>query len=112
MNVCTFVGRLTSDPNINTRNLDNGSTLKVVTFTLAVRRSFKNKQTGNYDADFIPCVAFGNSAEYCEKYFHQGLRVCVSGHIQTPDRYTDQNGNVVYPNNQLVLEKQETWRKS
>ena len=104
MNVCTFVGRLTSDPNINTRNLDNGSTLKVVTFTLAVRRSFKNKQTGNYDADFIPCVAFG---EYCEKYFHQGLRVCVSGHIQTPDRYTDQNGNVVYPNNQLVLEKQE-----
>ena len=107
MNVCTFVGRLTSDPNINTRNLDNGSTLKVVTFTLAVRRSFKNKQTGNYDADFIPCVAFGNSAEYCEKYFHQGLRVCVSGHIQTPDRYTDQNGNVVYPNNQLVLEKQE-----
>ena len=107
MNVCTFVGRLTSDPNVNTRNLDNGSTLKVVTFTLAVRRSFKNKQTGNYDADFIPCVAFGNSAEYCDKYFHQGLRVCVSGHIQTPDRYTDQNGNVVYPNNQLVLEKQE-----
>ena len=107
MNVCTFVGRLTSDPNINTRNLDNGSTLKVVTFTLAVRRSFKNKQTGNYDADFIPCVAFGNSAEYCDKYFHQGLRVCVSGHIQTPDRYTDQDGNVVYPNNQLVLEKQE-----
>ena len=107
MNVCTFVGRLTSDPNVNTRNLDNGSTLKVVTFTLAVRRSFKNKQTGNYDADFIPCVAFGNSAEYCDKYFHQGLRVCVSGHIQTPDRYTDQDGNVVYPNNQLVLEKQE-----
>ena len=107
MNVCTFVGRLTSDPNVNTRNLDNGSTLKVATFTLAVRRSFKNKQTGNYDADFIPCVAFGNSAEYCDKYFHQGLRVCVSGHIQTPDRYTDQDGNVVYPNNQLVLEKQE-----
>ena len=107
MNVCTFVGRLTSDPNVNTRNLDNGSTLKVVTFTLAVRRSFKNKQTGNYDADFIPCVAFGNSAEYCDKYFHHGLRVCVSGHIQTPDRYTDQDGNVVYPNNQLVLEKQE-----
>ena len=107
MNVCTFVGRLTSDPNVNTHNLDNGSTLKVVTFTLAVRRSFKNKQTGNYDADFIPCVAFGNSAEYCDKYFHQGLRVCVSGHIQTPDRYTDQDGNVVYPNNQLVLEKQE-----
>lgn len=107
MNVCTFVGRLTSDPNANTHNLDNGSTLKVVTFTLAVRRSFKNKQTGNYDADFIPCVAFGNSAEYCDKYFHQGLRVCVSGHIQTPDRYTDQDGNVVYPNNQLVLEKQE-----
>ena len=47
MNVCTFVGRLTSDPNVNTRNLDNGSTLKVVTFTLAVRRSFKNKQTGS-----------------------------------------------------------------
>ena len=107
MNVCTFVGRLTSDPNVNTRNLDNGSTLKVVTFTLAVRRSFKNKQTGNYDADFIPCVAFGNSAEYCDKYFHHGLRVCVSGHIQTPDRYTDQDGNVVYPNTQLVLEKQE-----
>ena len=107
MNVCTFVGRLTSDPNVNTRNLDNGSTLKVVTFTLAVRRSFKNKQTGNYDADFIPCVAFGNSAEYCDKYFHHGLRVCISGHIQTPDRYTDQDGNVVYPNNQLVLEKQE-----
>ena len=72
-------------------------------YTLAVERKFK--KDGEPTADFIPCVAFGKLAEFAEKYFRQGLRVSVSGHIQTSN-YTNKDGVKVYTT-QVVIEEQE-----
>lgn len=72
-------------------------------YTLAVERKFK--RDGEPTADFIPCVAFGKLAEFAEKYFRQGLRVSVSGHIQTGS-YTNKDGVKVYTT-QVIIEEHE-----
>ena len=71
---------------------------------MAVDRRF-NKRDGEATADFISCVAFGRSAEFAEKYFHQGLKVVVTGRIQTGS-YTNRDGNKVYTPD-VVVEDQE-----
>ena len=95
---------MTSDPQINY----NGE-LCIARYTLAVDRQFK-KET-EQGADFIRCVAFGKSAEWCEKYTEKGLKLAVEGRIQTGS-YEDKNGNTVYTtdviiNNQEFVEKKK-----
>lgn len=50
-------------------------------------------------------MAFGKPAEFAEKYFRQGLRVSISGRIQT-NNYTNKDGVKVYTT-QVVIEEQE-----
>ena len=64
------------------------------TMTVAVRRSHKN-QNGTYDADFLPVVAWRQTADYCNKYLHKGSKVLVEGTIQTRN-YTAQDGTKRY----------------
>ena len=75
--------------------------MAVARYTLAVDRRGK----GERNADFIPCVAFDKAAEFTEKYFRQGMRVLVSGHIQTGS-YTNREGQKVYTTN-VILTSQE-----
>ena len=89
MNNVSLTGRFTRDPDI--RYTDGGST--VARFTLACDRRYK--QEGGPTADFISCVAFGKTAEFIEKYFLQGMKMELSGRIQTGS-YTNQDGNKVY----------------
>lgn len=56
-------------------------------------------------ADFISCVAFGRSAEFAQKYFRQGLKVVITGRIQTGS-YTNRDGNKVYTTD-VAVEEQE-----
>ena len=58
LNQIILVGRLTRD--INVHKSDKG--VKVATISLAIPRSFKNMD-GNYDTDFVDCVAFDAIAE-------------------------------------------------
>ena len=67
--------------------------MAIARYTLAVDRRFK--RDGEATADFIGCVAFGRSAEFAEKYFRQGLKVVVSGRIQTGS-YKTQTGETRY----------------
>lgn len=101
MNKVVLVGRLTRDPEI--RYPQNSNTAAVGRYTVAVDRKFK--RDNEPIADFIPCVVFGRSAEFAEKYFRQGMRVSVSGHIQTGS-YTNRNGEKVYTT-EVVVEEQE-----
>lgn len=94
LNNVQIQGRLTKTPEYNQQN-------QVVRFTIACQRSFKNKQTGDYDADFIRCVSFGKRAQFISQYFHKGGRVIVSGRWQTGS-YTDKQGNKVYTNDLVV----------
>lgn len=81
----------------------------IANYTLAVDRRFKRE--GEPTADFIPCVAFGKMGEVAEKYFRQGLRVSVSGRIQTGS-YTNKDGVKVYTTNVLVEEQEFAESKS
>ena len=101
MNKVILVGRLTRDPEM--RNSNGESNTAIARYTLAVDRRYKRE--GEAGADFISCVAFGRSAEFAEKYFHQGLKVVVTGRIQTGS-YTNRDGNKVYTTD-VVVEDQE-----
>lgn len=76
----------------------------VTRFSVAVNRDFKNK-SGEYDADFINCVAFGRTAEFIDKYFSKGMRIGLIGRIQTGS-YTNKDGQKVYTTD-VVCEKAE-----
>jgi single-strand DNA-binding protein len=78
MNITALEGRLTKDPEV--RYTQNNNTA-VAKFTLAVNRMFK--QEGQPEADFIPIVVFGKTAENCGKYIGKGRLVSVVGRIQT-----------------------------
>ena len=77
--------------------------MAVARYTVAVDRRFKRDNEPT--ADFIPCVVFGRAAEFAEKYFRQGLRVSVSGRIQTGS-YMNKDGVKVYTT-EVIVEEQE-----
>lgn len=89
MNKSILVGRLTKDVELKTTQ----SGVSVCSFTIAVNRKFKNSE-GNYDADFINCVAWRGQAEFLSKYFEKGSVVGIVGTIQT--RSYDSDGHKVW----------------
>ena len=101
MNKAILVGRLTRDPEVRYSQDENPTA--VARYTVAVDRRFKRE--GETTADFIPCVVFGRSAEFTEKYFRKGMRVSISGHIQTGN-YTNKDGVKVYTT-VVIVEEQE-----
>lgn len=78
INNVSFNGRLTDDPEL--RYTQNGTA--VVNFTIAIQRSRKNK-SGDYETDFIDCVAFRGKAEWIAQNIEKGEMVGISGRIQT-----------------------------
>ena len=101
MNKVILVGRLTRDPEVRYSQGEN--TMAIARYTIAVNRRFKRE--GDPEADFIRCVVFGRAAEFAEKYFRQGLRIAISGRIQTGS-YTNKEGIKVYTT-EVVVEEQE-----
>lgn len=87
MNKVILTGRLTQTPELKKTN----SGTSVVQFSVAVRRNFKNAD-GEYDTDFINCVAWRQTAELIAKYFAKGDGITVSGAIQTR-KYTAKDGS-------------------
>lgn len=86
MNKFIGLGRLTKEPEL--RSTQSG--LKITSFTLAINRNFKNKE-GKYDADFLNCQAFKNTAEFIEKYFKKGSMMAITARAQTRN-YDDNDG--------------------
>lgn len=101
MNKVILMGRLTRDPEV--RYTAGEEAKAIARYTLAVDRRFKRE--GEATADFINCVAFGRQAEFAEKYFHQGIKILVTGRIQTGS-YTNKEGRKVYTTD-VVVEEQE-----
>ena len=101
MNKVVLMGRLTRDPEVRYSQGENA--LAIARYTLAVDRRFR--RDGEQSADFINCVVFGKSAEFTERYFRQGMRITVSGRIQTGS-YTNKDGVKVYTT-EVVVEEQE-----
>ena len=102
MNRVILMGRLTRDPDVRYSQGGEGS-MAVARYTLAVDRRFKRDNEPS--ADFIPCVVFGRSGEFAEKYFRQGMRVVVCGRIQTGS-YVNKDGQKVYTTD-IIVDDQE-----
>ena len=105
MNRVILMGRLTKDPDI--RYTQGERSMAIARYTLAVDRRGRRGQDNaeQQTADFINCVAFDRAAEFAEKYFRQGMRVLVSGRIQTGS-YVNQEGRKVYTT-EVILDDQE-----
>ena len=103
MNKVILMGRLTRDPEVRYSQGENSTA--IARYTLAVDRRFRRNNDGEQTADFSGCVACGRSAEFAEKYFRQGLKVIVTGRIQTGS-YTNKEGQKVYTTD-VVVEDQE-----
>lgn len=101
MNKVILMGRLTRDPEV--RYSAGESSTAVAKYTLAVDRRYR--RDGEATADFISCTAFGRSAEFAERYFHQGIKIVVTGRIQTGS-YTNRDGQKVYTTD-VIVEDQE-----
>ncbi len=104
MNKVILMGRLTRDPDV--RYSAGEQATAVARYTLAVdRRRGRNNGDGEQTADFINCVAFGRAGEFAEKYFHKGIKIAITGRIQTGS-YTNKEGQKVYTTD-VVVEEQE-----
>lgn len=105
MNKIILIGRLTRD--VEMRYGTNNNNTAIARYTLAVNRPYK--QNGGQEADFLPCIAFGETAEFAEKYLAKGMRVAIEGRIQTGS-YTNRDGQKVYTTD-VVVERQEFLEK-
>lgn len=101
MNKTILMGRLTADPDVKYTAGDNPTA--VAKYQLAVKRNYARE--GQPNADFIRCVAFGRNAEFTERYLHKGMKILITGRIQTGS-YTNQEGQKVYTTD-IVVEEQE-----
>lgn len=89
LNKVVLCGRLTATPEL--KQTPNG--IAVITFNLAVNRRFSKE--GEQQADFIPCVAWRQTAEFINRYFDKGNAICITGSIQTRT-WKDSNGSKRY----------------
>lgn len=104
MNRAILMGRLTRDPEV--RYSQGEKAMAITNYTLAAdRRGRRNQDSNEPTADFINCVAFDKTGEFAEKYFRQGMRVLVSGRIQTGS-YTNKENVKVYTFN-IIVDEQE-----
>ncbi len=88
MNVVCLLGRLTATPEQKTTQ----GGVSVTSFTVAVDRTYQPKGAEQRQADFIPCVAWRNTAEFICRYFQKGQRIALQGSLQSRS-YTDKDGN-------------------
>ena len=99
------MGRLTRDPEV--RYSQGERSMAIARYTLAVDRRGRRSQDSDQGqtADFINIVAFDRAGEFAEKYFRQGMRVLVSGRIQTGS-YVNKDGQKVYTTD-IIVDDQE-----
>ena len=88
MNHIVIMGRLTRDP----ERRETGTGTPVTSFTLAVDRRFKSKDSGERKADFINVVAWDKLADFVSKYFIKGKMAAVSGRLEVRE-WTDKENN-------------------
>lgn len=99
MNQFNCIGRITKDLEVKTSQ--GGTT--VLNNTVAINRPFKNKQTGEREADFINFVAFGKTAEIIAQYHQKGSLIGLTGRMQSRS-YENSNSQKVFVTELVVNE--------
>ena len=88
LNRIIIMGRLVRDPELRTTQ----SGTPVTSFTLAVDRDFKSRESGEKNTDFIDVVAWRQTAEFVCKYFAKGRMAVAEGRLQIRE-WKDRDGN-------------------
>ena len=88
LNRIIIMGRLVRDPELRTTQ----SGTPVTSFTLAVDRDFKSRDSGEKSTDFIDVVAWRQTAEFVCKYFTKGRMAVAEGRLQIRE-WKDRDGN-------------------
>lgn len=96
------MGRLTAQPEL--RQTQSG--ISSCRFTVAVNRKFKNAN-GEYDADFITCVAWRQTAEFVSRYFSKGSMICVEGSLRTGSYQDKNHSDVTHYTTELYVDNVE-----
>lgn len=78
MNHVFLIGRLAAEPESRTTQ----SGIAQCSFRLAAPRAYKNAQ-GEREADFVNIVAWRGTAEFCGRYLQKGMKIALSGALQT-----------------------------
>ena len=86
LNMIAAMGRLTHTPELRTTT----SGKEVCSFDIACERSYS--ASGQRETDFLPCVAWGKTAQFIAQYFSKGSMIAVNGSLQTR-KYQDKQGN-------------------
>lgn len=100
MNKVHLMGRLTANPDITYTTGDEPT--EMAKYQLAVNRRYKREET---PADFFRCLAFGKQAEFTEKYLKKGMKIIITGRLQTGS-YMNPQGQKVYTTD-VIVEEQE-----
>ena len=107
MNNFNCIGRIVKDLEVKT---SQGGTA-VLNNTVAINRPFKNKQTGEREADFINFVAFGKTAEIIAQYHQKGSLIGLTGRMQSRS-YENSNSQKVFVTELVVNEMHFTGSNS
>src|SRR5699024_8613737 len=99
MNNFNCIGRIVKDLEVKTSQ--GGTT--VLNNTVAINRPFKNKQTGEREADFINFVAFGKTAEIIAQYHQKGSLIGLTRRMQSRS-YENSNSQTVFVTELVVNE--------
>ena len=95
MNNNNYIGNICTDIKLH------GENNNVAKFMIAVRRNFKNKQTDEYESDFIPMIAFGKTAEIIANNFEKGKQIGITGRYQSGS-YENNEGKKIYTHDIVV----------
>lgn len=87
LNNVVMMGRLTDEVDLRT----TPSGIDVASFSVALDRG-KDKDGNDRGADFIPVVAWRNTALFISNYFHKGQMIAIKGSLQSR-KFEDKNGN-------------------
>lgn len=97
MNTTNLVGNIVRDVDYKV----TASGMAIASFTIAVKRQFKDKTSGQYESDFISCKAFSKTAEIIANNFAKGNKIGVVGSIQTGS-YEKSDGTKVFTTDVIV----------
>lgn len=102
MNKVILVGRLTADPEL--RQTQSG--VASCRFSVAVNRKYKNDK-GEYDADFISCVAWRQTAEFVSRYFTKGQMIALDGTLRNSTYQDAKHPDVTHYKTDVFVENVE-----
>jgi single-strand DNA-binding protein len=95
------MGRLTRDPDIHYTK--GSEPIAIARYSIAVDK--KRKREDGITADFFNIVAFDRAGDFAERFLRKGIKVVVSGRVQT-GTYENRDG-ITMPFFEVVAEEQE-----